>query len=231
MKRRFSATLLLALLAGALAAAAASAAMIGIYRNSMDTNVQRGQMVKLFGRSCARGGGDSVLKVTIGKETDSCAYRTPVLGRDLEIAASERLLSGTPPALARKSYLSVQLRAGAGAKYQLLAFPLQRKVQLLRVTAEGSKFLAISKNQAAVKGLNEPNVLRLRAVNITKGPERGQSQLFGYIGQTLVVEAKDEGAGELTGRASAVGVGASGKSATGLIASIDDVVVRVPSPF
>ena len=59
-----------------------------------------------------------------------------MLGRDLEISATERLLSGTPEALQRKAYLGLELRAGAGAKYQLLAFPLQRKVQLVKFTAD-----------------------------------------------------------------------------------------------
>nr|MDQ2631951.1 hypothetical protein [Actinomycetota bacterium] len=157
-------------------------------------------------------------------------FRTPVLGRDLEIAATERLLSGTPENLQRKAFLGLELRAGAGAKYQLLVFPRQRKAQLVKVTGEGSKYLAIAKNEAAIKGINEANVLRLRAVNVTSGPEKGQAQLFAYVGKTLVGEATDAGAGELTGRNSAVIVGTI-KNGNGVVASVDDVVVRVPSPF
>lgn len=230
MKKRIAATTIVAALIVATAATAVSAAMIGIYRNDMSSTAQRAQLIKLFGRSCTRGGSDSALRIAVGKKTESCAYRTPVLGRDLEIAATERLLSGTPTPLQRKAYLGLELRAGAGAKYQLLVYPLQRKVQLVKVTPEGSKFLAIAKNQTAVQGVNKANALRLRAVNVTSGPEKGQANLFAYIGQTLVAEAADTTPGELTGRAAAFSVGA-GKSAEGLIASVDDVVVRVPSPF
>jgi hypothetical protein len=231
MRTRFSAILLAATVVATLVfCSVAGAAMVGIYRNGMESTTARAQMIKLFGRSCARGGAASALRVALGKKTDSCAYRTPVLGRDLEIAATERLLSGTPVALQRKAYLGLELRAGAGAKYQMLVFPLQRKVQLVKVTPEGTKFLAIAKNQAAVKGVNKANALRLRAINVTSGPERGQAKLLAYIGATLVTEATDAAAGELTGRASAVSVGAGG-NAEGLIASVDDVVVRVPSPF
>lgn len=230
MKTRFSATVLAALAVGMLVCASAGAAMIGIYRNGMESTAQRAQLIKLSGRSCTRGGSDNALRIAVGKRTDACAYRTPVLGRDLEIAATARLLSGTPPALQRKAYLAVELRAGGGAKYALLVYPVQRKVQLIKVTPEATKYLAIEKDVATVKGINKANVLRLRAINVSSGPEKGQARLAGYVGKTLAVEAVDEGAGELTGRASAISVGAP-NNGNGVIASVDDVVIRVPSPF
>ncbi|MEX2105491.1 MAG: hypothetical protein WD810_01185 [Solirubrobacterales bacterium] len=230
MKTRFIATLLAALGVGLLACSLAGAAMVGIYRNGLESTAQRSQLVNLSGRNCARGGTDSALRIAVGEKTDACSLRTPVLGRDLEIAATERLLSGTPKALQRKAFLGLELRAGAGGKYQLLVFPLQRKVQLVKVTSEGSKYLAIEKDIAAVMGVNKANALRLRATNVTSGPEKGQAKLLGYVGSALTVEATDEGAGELTGRASAVAVGAT-RNAEGVVASIDDVVIRVPSPF
>lgn len=203
------------------AAASTGAAMVGIYRNVMETKAQRSQMVKLSGASCARAGANGALRLTVGKRTDACSLRTPVLGRDLEIAATERLLSGTPTALQKKAYLALELRAGGGAKYQLLAFPLQRKVQLVKVTAEGSEYLAIEKDVKGLMGINKANSLRLRAIN----SEPGKSRLFAYVAGTLVAEAGDETAGELTGRASAVAIGAA-KGGNGVIGSVDDVVVR-----
>src|ERR1700754_680719 len=157
MKTRLTASLLAVLAAGALLAASAGAAMIGIYRNGMESTTQRSQLIKLSGRSCTRGGSEEALRIAVGKRTDACAFRTPVLGRDLEIAATERLLSGTPKALQRKAYLGVELRAGGGAKFQLLVFPVQRKVQLIRVTAAGSEYLAIEKNVSTVMGVNKAN--------------------------------------------------------------------------
>jgi hypothetical protein len=226
MRLRFAATFLTALAVGLLAAACAGAAMIGIYRNGMETTAQRAQLVKLSGASCARGGSDGALRIAIGKGTDACSYRTPVLGRNLEISATERLLSGTPTALQRKAYLALELRAGGGAKYQLLAYPLQRKVQLVKSTATGSEYLAIEKDVKDLMGVNKANALRLRVLK----PGPGQAQLSAYVGGNLVAEATDAAAGELTGTASSVAVGAV-KGANGVIASVDDVVVRVPSPF
>jgi hypothetical protein len=230
MKTRLGAIFAAACLVSLLAAAGAAAAMIGIYRNGMESTAQRAQLVKLAGSSCTRGGSEGALRIAVGKATDACSYRTPVLGRDLEISATERLLSGTPAPLQRKAYLGLELRAGAGAKYQLLAFPLQRKVQLVKVTATGSEYLGIAKNVKELMGVNKANALRLQAVNVTSGPEKGQAKLLAYVGGVLASEASDATAGELTGRASTVAIGAIG-SANGVIASIDDVVVRVPSPF
>jgi len=216
--------------AGLIACAVAGAAMIGIYRNSMATLAQRSQLVKLTGRNCDRAGANGAMRITLGKKTAACSFRTPVLGRDLEIAATERLLSGTPADLQRKAFLGLELRAGSGAKYQLLVFPRQRKAQLVKVTQGEAKYLAIAKNEQAVKGINEANVLRLRAVNVTSGPEKGQARLVAYVGKTVVGEAVDAGAGDLTGRNSTVVVGTV-KNGNGIVASVDDVVVRVPSPF
>jgi hypothetical protein len=223
---RIAAVLLAAGAVALLVSASAGAAMIGIYRNGMETTAQRAQLVKLSGASCTRGGSDGALRIAIGKGTDACSYRTPVLGRDLEISATERLLSGTPPAVQHKAYLALELRAGGGAKYQMLAFPLQRKVQLIKITAEGSEYLAIQKDVKTLMGVNKANSLRLRVLK----PAPGQAQLSAYVGGELVSEATDEAAGDLSGAASSVAVGAT-KSANGVIASIDDVVVRVPVAF
>jgi len=230
VKGRFSATFLAALAVAALACAIAGGAMIGVYRNSMESLAQRSQLVKLSGRNCARAGANGAMRVTLGKKTAACSFRTPVLGRDLEIAATERLLSGTPENLQRKAFLGLELRAGEGFKYQLLVFPRQKKAQLVKVSGEGSKYLAVAKNEKAVMGINAANKLRLRAVNVTSGPDKGQARLFAYVGKTLVGEAKDDGAGDLSGRNSTVVVGTI-KNGNGVVASVDDVVVRVPSPF
>jgi hypothetical protein len=226
MRTRFAAIFGVALLAGLFAAGSVGAAMVGIYRNAMESKAQRSQLVKLSGASCSRAGAGGALRIAIGKRTDACSLRTPVLGRDLEIAATERLLSGTPPSLQRKAYLGLELRAGGGAKYQLLAFPLQRKVQLVKVSGEGSEYLAIEKDVKGLLGLNKANALRLQAVN----SEPGKARLSAYVGGSLVAEAGDETAGELSGRASAVSIGAV-NGGNRVVGSVDDVVIRTRVRF
>lgn len=221
-----------ALLVAALAfASAAGASLVGIYRNGMEGKGQLAQVVKLSGARCGRSGSGSALLVVVGKQTRECSYRTPVFGRDLEIAATERLLSQTPKALQNSAYLALDLRAGGGARYQLVVYPKQRKVQVRKILSDGSiVYLDIEKDVAGVEGIDMANKLRLRAFNVTSGDEKGSCHILAYVGGKLVSDVTDEGAGELVGRASGFSVG-SAKPAKGAQASFDDVVVRVPSPF
>jgi hypothetical protein len=222
------------LVSGMLAfASGAGAELIGIYRNPMENKGQLAQIFKLSGERCARGGSEGAFSITIGKATKECSYRTPVLGRDLEIAATMRLLSKpqVSKSVQRSMYLALDLRAGGGARYQLAAYPLQNKAQIRKVRADGSiEYLDIEKEVAGLGGAEKPNQLRLRAFNITSGEEKGTCQLLAYVGGKLVAEANDPGAGELSGRASGFSLGST-KVAKGAGATVDDVVVRVPSPY
>lgn len=231
MKVRIAATSLALLVLGLTLAAGASAAVIGVYRNSMGSDAQRGQILKLFGERCGRGGSSDAFRILVGKGTRECGYSTPVIGRDLEIAATGRLLSSTPEPVQRRAFLSVNLRAGGnGVRYQLAVFPLQRKAQLRKVRPDGKvEFLQIEKG-IPVRGVNRANELRLRAFNISSGPAKGSCRVLAFAGGRLVADVTDAAAGELQGRTSGFSVGAVG-SATGAVGSFDDVVVRVPSPF
>ena len=209
----------------------AGAALVGIYRNSMGTDGQRGQIVKLSGKSCGRGGSADSFQIVVGKQTKECSYRTPVIGRDLEIAATASLLSKTPKPVQRAAYLAVDLRAGGGARYQLAVYPLQGKAQVRKVLADGSiDYLDIEKEVPGIGGVDRPTQLRLSALNVTSGEEKGNCHIMAFVGGKLIAEVTDEGAGELTGRASGFSLG-SAKAAKGAQATVDDVVVRVPSPF
>jgi hypothetical protein len=209
----------------------ASAALIGIYRNGMEGKGQLGQIAKFSGDRCGRGGAAGAFLITIGKGTRECTYRTPVLGRDLEISATARLLGKTPKSVRQGAYLAVDLRAGSGARYQLTVYPVQRKAQVRKILADGSvEYLQIEKDLASVKGIDKANQLRLRAFNVTEGEEKGNCRILAYVGGQLVGDVTDEGAGDLSGRASGFSLG-SAKLAKGAQATFDDVVVRLPSPF
>lgn len=232
MAARTATALAVASAAVALLASSAGAALIGLYRNDMESDGKRGQIGKLSGERCGRGGSKHAFRVTIGKATSECAYRTPVVGRDLEIAATERLFSVTPKAVKRKAYLALNLRTGEqGAGYQLAVFPLQRKAQLRKVSSDGQvQYLHVERALTSVRGTDEPNELRLRAFNVTSGPDKGKCRVVAFVGGRQVADVIDPAAGELQGRGSGFSVGAVG-NAKGLMGSVDDVVVRVPSPF
>ncbi len=230
MKHRITASVLAALAAGALAASATAAGFIPVYRNSMDTVAQRSEVLKLTGRSCKRAGANATLRIEVGKLTPACAFRTPVVGRDLQIAATERLLGETPRQQRAKAYVGLELRAGGGGRYELLVYPVQHKVQLIKVTPEATRYLAIAKGEEAVNGVDEPNNLRLLAINLKSGPEKGTTRLQAYVGSTLVARAADPAGGQLKGRYSALVAGAP-RNGRGVIVTADNIVVRIPSPY
>lgn len=232
MRPRFTSALLAAL-AGCLALAGSAAAVRGlaIYGNNMDSPGKRAQMVKLSGRNCDRGGSPRALKIEVGERTQECIYRTPVVGRDVEIFATARLLSGTPKAMRQRIFVAVNLRNGGGAKYQLAVFPAQRKFQLRKQLPDGTvEFLAVGKRIKRIRATNKANRLRLRAFNIERTRDRDDCRLLVYIGDKRFAVVTDRQAGPLQGRYASVSVG-SRRAASGAVASFDDALVRVPSPF
>jgi hypothetical protein len=225
MKAKLIVSAVLASAIGLFAVGSASGAFVAIYRNALETTTQRAEVRKLAGKSCTRGGGQASLKVTVGKLTEECAYSTPVVGSDLEIAATGRILAETPEAVAKKAFLGLQLRAGGGAKVELRVFPGQKKVQLVKIAEEGLHYLAIKKNVAGVQETSKANVLRLRVLE-----ESGTCTITGYLAGELAVEATDEACGELDGEATALAAGAP-NNGSGLIAGFEAIVVRTPVNF
>ncbi len=229
MKTKLLLTFSIVAVAALAAAGLASGAFVAIYRNAMETTAQRAEITKLAGKACTRGGGKTTLNITVGKLTEECAYKTPVVGQDLEIAVTGQILSGTPTAVAKKAFLGLQLRAGGGGKLELRVFPAQKKVQIARVTAEGIRYLAIKKNVLAVAEPEKPNVLRLRVIE-GSGESAGKCKISGYLGGELAVEAADEACGELKGESTAISAGAP-NNGVGLIAGFGAIVVRTPVRF
>jgi hypothetical protein len=228
MKTKLILAIVLASALGLVAVGSASGAFVAIYRNALETTAQRSEVLKLTGKSCTRGGGQTSLKITVGKLTEECAYRTPVIGSDLEIAATGRIVSGTPAAVAKKAFLAMQLRVGGGGKLELRVFPAQKKVQLVKVVEEGIHYLAIEKNVTAVQPPEKANVLRLRVVE-SAGEEAGTCKIGGYLGGEQVIEASVP-CGEVDGEMTALAAGAP-NNGSGLIAGFEAVVVRTPVRF
>ena len=214
---------------GLVASGAASGAFVAIYRNALETTAQRGEILKLSGKACTRGGGSTTLNITVGKLTEECAYKTPVVGQDLEIAATGVITSATPPAVAKKAFLGLQLRAGGGGELELRVFPGQKKAQIARVTGEGIKFLAVTKNIVSLKEATKAVVLRLRVI-AGAGEAAATCKIGGYLAGELVVEAEDPACGELKGETTALSAGAP-NNGVGVVAGFSAIVVRTPVRF
>ena len=227
-------TILLAAIVAALCVAATASAVKGftIYGNDMTTAEQKSQIRPVSGRNCARGGSPEALKVELGRKTRECIYRTPVIGRDLEIIATSRLLSGTPKALRRRIFLSVNVRHEEGmGRYQLRVYPRQRKYQLLKVVpGEDIRFLAVGKGISAIKGTNQANRLRLRAFNLLDTRDKDDARLLVFVNGKRLAVVLDKHSGPLKGRETSFSVG-SRRAARGAIGSFDNIKVRIPRPF
>jgi hypothetical protein len=228
MKAKLAIATVSMLVVGLLVTGAASGAFVAIYRNALETTAQRGEVLRLSGKACSRGGGKTTLNITVGKLTEECAYKTPVVGQDLEIAATGSINPVTPPAVAKKAFLALQLRAGGGAKLELRVFPGQKKAQIARITEEGIKFLAVKKNIVSLQAAKAV-VLRLRAIS-GAGELAGTCKIGGYLAGELVVEAEDPACGELKGETTALGAGAT-NNGVGVVAGFAAIVVRTPVRF
>lgn len=227
-------TIVLSLLAAALLVAASAGAEPGfqIYENDMNSQEQKKDFFRVSGRACERGGSEEALRVTFGRKTRECIYRTPVIGRNLEIIVTERLLSGTPRRLARRTFLAVNLRSAEGAgRYQLRVFPVQRKYQLIKaVPGERPRYLAVGKQISAIRGINKGNRVRLRAFNRVNTPAPNDCRLLVYVNGERLAVVTDERSGKLEGRETTFSAG-SRRGARNAVVSFDNVKIRVPRPF
>jgi hypothetical protein len=228
MKAKLAIATVSMLVVGLLVAGAASGAFVAIYRNALETTAQRSEVLKLSGKACSRGGGKTTLNITVGKLTEECAYKTPVVGSDLEIAATAQINPVTPANVAKKAFLGLQLRAGGGAKLELRVFPGQKKAQIARITKEGINFLAVKKNIVSLKEA-QAVVLRLRVIS-GAGEQAGTCKIGGYLAGELVVEAEDPACGELKGESTALSAGAP-NNGVGVVAGFSAIVVRTPVRF
>lgn len=228
MTLRSFTTLIAAVAALLLVAPAAASAQIPIYANNLESTGDRAQMSNHEGQNCRRGGTKSALRVTLGERTGFCAFRPPVVGRDLELAVTGRLLSGTPAKLRPRAYLAAGLRIGEGGAIKLLVFPLQRKVQLLVENPDGtSRYLSILKQQEAVRGLNQVNRLFLRAFN--QGAP-GVCRIVARVNGKRLALHDLEGCAQLLGREAIFGVGST-RGGKDITASFSKLLIGVPNPF
>lgn len=228
--RLTTATVFAVLATAIFAAGALAVGAVRIYRNDMNSPTKRGDLRQQGKGQCERGGSERALRVEVGKRTRVCSFQTPVVGRDLELAVTARLLSGTPDQFRKRMFLALNLRDGEGGRYQLAVFPRRREWRLRRDQPEGSRRLLDSGKLKRIGGINEANKIRLRAFNVLKTKDNDDARLIASINGKRVTAVNDRKAGPIQGRNTAVGLGAK-KASRGAVASFDNIRVRVPDPF
>jgi hypothetical protein len=228
MKRPLRTSVALAVLA-ALAGGAVAVAAVPIYGNDMSSLRDRKELSKAGKARCSRSGEAEVLKVRIGRQTTECEFRTPVVGRNLLIVATERLLSGTPESMRDRIFVGVGLRVGNKGGYEFVVFPAKGSFQLRKESPSNGEVTVLSQGRSPkVKDVNKANKLRLQAFD----GDTGDLNLAGFVNGKKVASASEssDAAAKLPGRYSTIAVG-SNKGAKGATASFDDLQISVPDPF
>ena len=174
------------------------------------------------GERCAERVSRSRFRTRVGKGTRSCSWRTVVLGRDLEVAATVAASSTTPRSIARRTSLGVVARGSDGSELRFSVIPKRRRWILSRVDSERQTtetVLGAGRN-SKVRGTGKRTRIRLRV--------RG-NQVSAEVRGEVVVALSDEKVGSLDGRTTGIGV-FSDRIANRARGIFDSITIQVPDP-
>ena len=216
-------------------AAATQAAPIPVAVYTFQTQDDVSAFHKVFGQRCKRKWqGNERLSVNVGRETNSCVFRSSVLADSSDAKADQGMVattgvSGRTPKLRRKAFAGVGVRQSDNAGYVLRVLPNLRKWQYLRDPdgPGGPKLEAVGSGKFIRLGA-KPNVIAIRAFS------RGgtSTSIIASVNGRTVVNTTDSAADQPGGRRTVVTAGAKGSgAATGIMGLFDNVTVQVPNPF
>lgn len=220
---------------GSLAVAAESraASAITIYKNELNTSERQAQITKFAARgsSCSRQPRPAAVRVKVGRGTNECFMRIPVVGKSVEVSAVGRLFKATPKAIRGRTYVALSLRSSTnGARYQLAVYPAARKFQLKKILPDGTvRFFAAGK-ASRIKGVGEANRMTLRAFNGVGGAPSSTARLVASVNGKRLAFADDVEGSSLSGTAATFSVGST-RPAKGALASFGSLAARIPDPF
>jgi hypothetical protein len=190
---------------------------------------------KVFGEKCKRKWqGNERLSVNVGRSTNSCAFRSSVLGDSSDTKPDHGMVatvgvSGGTPKLRRKAFAGVEVRQSDNAGYALRVLPNLRKWQFLRDPegSAGPKVQAVGSGKFIRLGA-KPNLIAIRAFS------RGgaSTSIIASVNGRTVVSTTDSGQDQPSGRRTVVTAGKKGSgAATGVMGLFDNVTIQVPNPF
>jgi hypothetical protein len=228
-------TALIVALAAVLAASAAQAAPIPVATFMFQTQDDVNAFQKVEGAKCKRKWpGNQALGIGVGNETNTCSFRSSVLGdssaqyADLGMVATTTVNGGTPK-LQKKAFVGVGVRRSDNAGYVLRVLPNAHKWQYFR-DPKGSApaKLEASGSGNFIKTGNKPNVITIRAFALGGT----STSVIASVNGNNVVSTSDSADDQPDGRQTIVSAGAKGSGAgTGITGVFDNVTVQVPNPF
>jgi hypothetical protein len=220
-----------ALAAGTVAQAAPIPVATYTFQNQDDVNAFQ----KVGGTSCKRKWvGTQALGVGVGRNTNSCAYRSSVVADSSSQYADQGMVGtttvgGGTPKLQKKSFVGVGVRWSSTAGYILRILPNAHKWQYFRDPkgSAGPK-LELSGSGKFIKVGSKPNTIAIRAFSFGGTT----TSVIASVNGRGVVSTTDGAADQPDGRQTVVTAGAKGSGAgTGITGVFDNVTVQVPNPF
>jgi hypothetical protein len=228
-------TALIVIGAALAAGAVAEAAPIPVASYQFQTQDDVNAFQKVGGSSCKRNWvGARALGIGVGRNTNSCIYRSSVVG-DSSASYSDQGMIGTTTVgggskkLQKKSFVGVGVRWSSSAAYILRILPNAHKWQYFRDPkgAAGPKLEAAGSGKFIKVG-SKPNTIAIRAFSFGGN----STSVIASVNGTGVVSVTDAAADQPDGRQTVVTAGAKGSGAgTGITGVFDNVIVQVPNPF
>ncbi len=220
-----------ALVAGAVAQAAPIPVASYQFQSQDDVNAFQ----KVGGTACKRKWvGIRALGVGVGRNTNSCTYRSSVVGDSGSTYSDQGMLGTTTVGggtrkLQKKSFVGVGVRWSSSAGYVFRILPNAHKWQYFRDPKgpAGPKLEAAGSGKFIKVG-SKPNTIAIRAFS------RGgtTTSIAAAVNGHGVVSVTDAAADQPDGRQTVVTSGAKGSGAgTGITGVFDNVIVQVPNPF
>ena len=206
-------------------AAVVALAGVTVYKNNFSSRAEVREVKRVEGKHCDRRWRKKAksVRIEVTRGPERCGYEPPVQGDsdrpDHIFQATGKLLKQTSRRARGGAYVAVAVRAGKKSGYELRIFPARKKYQLRR-DPSGDGFPAKG-SSSAIKGVNKPNVLRLKAVG---------DKVSAQVNGSKLAAVTDSSASRVRGRKVEVAVGHKRRSGRAVIATLDDLKLQVPKP-
>jgi hypothetical protein len=200
---------------------------VAVYSNDFASKASLADLKKVGGgRECTRAWvkADRRLALEVSGGEVGCTFATPVRGdtampaHALEVEAT--IPKGPPKSVRDDLVIVVGVRSDGDVGYELRVVPSTRAWELRR-DPEGAGFPQVGSDEA-IGGMGEANELVIQAFG---------DQITAAVNGKVIVDALvDPAAGQVDGRMTTVGLLTEAEVKENVVATFDDLEVRIPDP-
>lgn len=206
------------------AGASVASALIKVYANDFSNKTEADQL-RISGKGCKKQWDreNKRLFAVANAGPTRCRLRVPVQGDSVQpnqaVQVTTKLAKNIPNSIAKRSYVSISIRDGAGGRYEFKVYPALRRAELVR-EPNGNAFPVEARDKAIGKA-GERNTLRL---------EVNSDVIKAKVNKARFEAITDDNAADLEGRRITLTLGVEGKTGESVSAWFDDLQVQVPTP-